>query len=130
MNSKTAGNFNVFLKCRLKNDILDTRQAEIDVDIATGGVLAYKGNIVNMNDFSYVPKIEKSEVIDLINNKFYQIKNGEMKIEYMFLSLSPFRDSWKWKWLISLTGRNEDGYLNGYIDVDSETGQILESNLK
>lgn len=109
-------------------DIVDFRKANIIINANTGQIMDYyfHGPVKRPSylDFNYVPKVSKTEVLTIYEDKKIRL-NADIDIQEVYLYWNEIKNVNRWEWRIY--GHRKDKILgtSAMMFFDSETGEVL-----
>jgi hypothetical protein len=119
----------VTFRVKIKNDIWDSRSADIVINANTGEIESFSGDgKCGDVDFSYIPKIPKSQALQMYED---EIKRLGADISNSSIVLCPpgFNSQNKWEWNIYGNRKDKKLHLAAKMVIDSETGEVLVNRM-
>lgn len=114
----------IHYKSTYKGDIVDVRDVRIELLREYGIITRYIGEIKNKYSLEYVPKINKSNAMELIN---LEINKNILSYKITRIKLKKLGE--RWIWYAFLSNLESKQTLASIIYIDSETGEILRNDL-
>jgi hypothetical protein len=123
------GDYHIYFKVKMKNDIMDWRMASFTVNANSGQITYIKTDGLPKKgfDINYKPKISKEKALEMFNAK---VKELNATIDITFIGICDFIkkgicDTSRKTWTIY--GKRKDVYTvsNSGMIIDCETGEII-----
>jgi hypothetical protein len=115
----------VTFRVKIKNDIWDSRSADIVINANTGEFKSFSGDGKREDvDYSYIPKIPKSQVLQMYEDEIKRL-GADISISKIVLDIYEKHGLKRWAWTIY--GYRKDKELNtaAMMFIDSETGEVF-----
>jgi hypothetical protein len=119
----------VVFRIKPKNDIWDSRSSHFKINANTGEIETYTGDGIRDIEFTYIPQIAKSKVLQMYSDECLRL-GANIVINKVVLDKYTFNGERRWAWTIYGWRKDKKLSMAAAMFFDSETGEVLYKNME